>query len=235
MQASKSAFSALLDIFISPRSVFTATREHRLWFWLPLAVSIVATMTFWSWYYLTVNFDWLVSYILSQSSQQMTPEQIEQASAFMSPAFMLGSTLIGALVFTFVLYALLALYLLIVSKVSGDDKNGYGLWFGTTAWALFPGILMFIGMALSYGLADTNQVAQADLSVTNLNALIFHLPISHAWAGFLAALDITMFWSIALLGLAISQYSERSYGKSVTIAAAPAVIIFGLWALFIIL
>lgn len=235
MDTSKSAFSALLDIFIAPRAVFAATREHRLWFWLPLVVLLIATMLFFGWYYLTVDFEWMVSAMLSQSSQQMTPEQMEQAAAFMKPGFMLGSTLIGIVVMTFFVYAILALYLLIVSKVSGDDKNGYGLWFGTTTWAFFPGILSIIGSAIIYALADTSQVAPFDLSITNLNALLFHLPMNHPWASWLMRFDLTIFWSIALLGLAISQYSERSYGKSLTIAAVPAIAYFGIWALFIII
>lgn len=234
MPSSKSAVAALLDILLSPSAVFRAAREHRKWFWLPLIVQIVATCGFWVWYYLSVDFDWLVDSIVAQSGKQLSAEQMQQMSAYMSPVTMLGGALFGAIVGLLAAYALYALYLLIVSKVTGDDENGYGLWFGTTAWAAFPSTLAVIGTAISYALIDSKQVGPKDLSISNLNVLV-GLPKSNPWAAWLGALDLTTLWMIALMGLGISLYSGRGYGKSLAIAAAPAIVIFGIWALTIAL
>lgn len=234
-ERSTGVFSALLDIFVAPGKALRGARAHVHWLWVPLGTVLAVMAAFWSYYYLTVDFAWLAEQLISQQSAQMTAEQREQAIAFMNPGFLIASTLIGGLVFIFVIHALIALYLFIIAKVTGDEENGYGRWFAASVWSGFPGVLSMLAMALNYALADGNQISQQELSVTNLNALLFHFPMQHPWAGFAAALDLTAFWQIGLLALAVSLFTGRDYGKSLGIAAAPFLLIFGLWATLIIL
>lgn len=234
METSRNVFAALLDILLAPGKALRAAREHAHWFWVPLASVFLLNAAFWSWYYLSVDITWLADFTFSQAGVEMPAEQREQAASFMKPGILLASTLIGLLVMLFLTHALVALYLLIVSKVSGDEENGFGRWFGTSVWSAFPGVLSVLAMALNYGLAESNQIAQHQLAVTNLAALLQLAP-THPWGGLAGAIDLTVPWSIALLGLGISLYTKRGYGKSLALAAAPFAVIYGIWALFILL
>lgn len=234
-ERSTSVFTALLDIFVAPGKALRGARAHIHWLWVPLGTLLAVMAVFWSFYYLTVDFAWLAEQLIAPQAAQMSAEQREQTLAFMNPGFLIASTLITALVFVFLINALIALYLFIIAKVTGDEENGYGRWFAASVWSGFPGVLSILGMALNYALAQGNQMTQQELSVTNLNALLFHFPMQHPWAGFTAALDLTAFWQIALLALSVSIFTGRGYGKSLWIAAAPYLLVFGTWAVIIIL
>src|SRR5690606_6838734 len=160
MHASTSAFSALLDIFVAPRQALAAAREHTLWFWLPLVISIALTLAFWAHYYFSVDFDWLITQMLTQSGKEMPADQMEQVRAFMTPVSMLISTAVFALAWPFVLGGITALYLLIVAKIGGDEQNGYGRWFGLSIWAFFPAVVSVIAAWGNWLLASSKQLTQ---------------------------------------------------------------------------
>jgi len=235
MHVSTSAFSALLDIFVAPRQALAAAREHTLWFWLPLVISIALTLAFWAHYYFSVDFDWLITQMLTQSGKEMPADQMEQVRAFMTPVSMLISTAVFALAWPFVLGGITALYLLIVAKIGGDEQNGYGRWFGLSIWAFFPAVVSVIAAWGNWLLASSKQLTQQNVMITNLNTLLFHKPLSNPWAGWLGAIDLTLFWCIALLGIGVALFSNRSLGKGLTIAIAPFVVVYGIWAIFILI
>lgn len=235
MQTSTSAFSALLDIFVAPRQALAAAREHTLWFWLPLVIGIVLALAFWAHYYFSVDFDWLVTQMLTQSGQEMPADQMEQARAFMTPASMMIGTAVFAVAMPFIIYGINALYLFIVAKISGDEQNGYGRWFSLSVWTFFPSVLSIVAAWLNWLLASGKQMTQQNVMLTNLNSLLFHKPLSDPWAGWLGAIDLTLFWSLALLGIGVALFGNRSFGKGLTIAAAPFVVLYGVWALFILI
>ncbi|HEX7048186.1 MAG TPA: YIP1 family protein [Gammaproteobacteria bacterium] len=235
MSASPTAVRGLVDIFVAPRDALQAAYDHPRRLWLPLGIVLLAMVGFWLWYYQTVDFDWLVDHFLSMSGQEMTPEQMEAARGFMSPMAMTIQTLVAVVLFTFVIYAILALYFHIVAKVSGFKDMEYGRWFSLVAWASFPAVLIVAGMVLNYGLSDSGQIPPEMLAVTNLANLLGFDASEPGWQRALASFDIIMLWEIFLMGLGVSMYMKKSLATGIVIAAIPTVLFYGISLLIAVL
>lgn len=232
MDASSSVWKALLDIFVSPSQALRGARQHTQWFWAPLILWVGAGVGLLWFYYLNVDMDWLRQHMLSMSGQQLTQEQMEQIGKRMTLTPMLIGGTVGAIVVPVVWNLLYALYLHIVDKSSVNAVGNYGKWFAMLIWSSFPQILASIAAFVALASASA-PVGPEQLSVTSLNALLFHLPFTNSWARLLGGLDITFFWTLALAGLGISIWTQRPYAKSLAIAAVPYIVIYGLWALVI--
>lgn len=226
MNASPTAARGLIDIFVAPRDALAAAYDHPRRLWLPLSIVLLSMLCFWAWYYQAVDFDWLVDHFLAASGQDMTPEQIEAARGFMSPLSMTIQTIIGVLVVSLLMYALVALYLHIVAKVGGQKEMEYGRWFSLVAWTGMPTVLVVIGMALNFALSDSGQVAPEKLAVTNLANLLALDMGKPGWERALGSFDIVMLWQIFLLGLGVSMYTRKSLATGILIAAVPTVLFY---------
>lgn len=235
MSASPTAVRGLIDIFVAPRDALQAAYDHPRRLWLPLIIVVAAMIGFWLWYYQTVDFDWLVDHFLSMSGREMTPEQLEAARGFMSPMAMTIQSVVMVVVFTLVMYAIIALYLHIVAKVGGYKEMEYGRWFSLVAWASFPMVLVVAGMALNYGLSDSGQVSPEMLAVTNLANLLGLDMREPGWQRTLGSFDIIMLWEIFLVGLGVSMYLKKSLAAGIVIAAVPTVLFYGISLLFAVL
>lgn len=230
MEPSKSAMQALIDIFVSPNAAYMAIEKNKKWFWWPLLLIIVSAVGLWAWYYNFVDIDWFQEHTLAASGKEMTPEQMEQAKKFMQRGTMMGTTIAFVTIFVVLIYLIEALYFHVVAKVSGDQEHGFGDWFNFCAWGGMPGLISVIAGAVVLLTAGTNQIGQEQLQPLALNNLIFNLPLSHPWANFLSSINLPLIWTIVLMGIGLALWSKRSLGKSITIAAAPYVVIFGIWA-----
>jgi hypothetical protein len=209
--------------------------DHPRRLWLPLIIVIAAMSGFWVWYYQTVDFNWLVDHFLSMSGREMTPEQMEAARGFMSPMSMTIQSVIGVVVFTFAMSAIIALYFHIVAKVSGFREMEYGRWFSLVAWAGFPTILVIAGMALNFALSDSGQVPPERLAVTNLANLLGLDMSEPGWQRTLGSFDLVMLWQIFLMGLGVSMYMKKRLATGIVIAAIPTVLFYGVSLLVAVL
>lgn len=232
MDASTSVGKALLDIFVAPTQALRGARQHTQWFWLPLLLWLGSTIALIWFYYLNVDMNWLTQHLLSMSGKQLTQEQMEQIGKHMTRTPMLIGGTVGAIVVPVVWNLLGALYLHIVDKSSVNAVGNYGKWFALLIWSSFPQILASIAAIINFATA-AGPIGPEQLSVTNLNSLLFHLPLTHSWAKLLGGLDITFFWTLGLAGLGVSLWTNRPYAKSLGIAAVPYIVIYGLWALVI--
>jgi len=226
MSASPTAVRGLIDVFVAPRDALQAAYDHPRRLWLPLLIVLVAMIGFWLWYYQTVDFDWLVDHFLS--GREMSPEEMDAARGFMSPMGLTIQSIIMVVIFTFVMYAILALYFHIVAKVSGYKEMEYGRWFSLVAWASFPSVLIVAGMALNYGLSDSGQVPPETLSVTNLANLLGLDMSEPGWQKALGSFDLVMLWEIFLMGLGVSMYLKKPLATGIVIAAIPTVLFYGI-------
>lgn len=228
MSASPTAVRGLIDIFVAPRDALQAAYDHPRRLWLPLGIVLLAMVGFWTWYYQTVDFAWLVDHFLTQSGRDMTPEQMEAARGFMSPLSMTIQSLVAVVVITLLMLAIVALYLHIVAKVSGNRELEYGRWFSLAAWTSFPTILIVAGMALNYGLSGSGHIPPETLAVTNLANLLGLDMGEPGWQRALGSFDIIMLWEIFLLGLGVSMYLKKSLAAGIVIAAVPTVLFYGI-------
>jgi len=228
--SASSAVPALLNILIEPRKTLSGLLENKKLFWLPILVSLAAGELFWVWYFFSVDFAWLKDFMLDTTNPNATAQQRAAMAPFVSWNTQFWVTVIGVFVVMAVTYTVQAAYLLMVSRVQDDDNSSFLDWFNLTAWAYFPRILATVLAALTFATAANGQIAPTELNPASLNAIFFHFPANHVWAGLANSVDLTLFWSVFLLGLGFSLRKQMPLSRGLLVAAVPYVLIYGIWA-----
>lgn len=160
-------------------------------------------------------------------------DQEQTMRGVMTPSYMTWSTVIGAVVVAVIINAFFAMYFNIVAKIGGKEGLSYGDWFAFTWWASMPIVVSAMLSCLVIMFSQNGFISLDDLSILNLNSLIFSLEASNPWSGLLAGLDLFTFWSIALFVIGLRSWLACSRQKALFVAAAPIVAIFSTWALYI--
>ena len=222
---------ALLNILIEPRSTLASLVRQRKTFWIPIFVSLLTAEVFWVWYYNSVDFAWLKDFLLDMSNPTANGEQRAAIAKLITWKVQFWSTLIGVVVVLLATNLLQAGYLLIVSKVQDDDDTSFLDWFNLSAWASVPRVLTTLMAAVLFASSGNRQIAPTELNPVSLNALVLHFPPTHHWAGLATSLDLTLLWSIGLVGVGFAARKHASLPRGMLVASAPYVLIYGIWAL----
>lgn len=226
--------NAMIDIIAAPSSAFDAIRQHPRWLWWPLLVLLGLTIGAFVFYYSWVDFDWFVNETVRQAiSGGMPADQADVVRNFMSPTRQMLFTVIGAIVFALLVYAVQAAYLNIVNKVVGDPSLGYGQWFSFSVWTAFVGIVNAVAVFAVILLADSNQLGAEELTPLSINALLVHAQPGEPWFTWGNSLSLVTFWTLGLMTLGFSRWTGSSMTKSALVAITPWALVFGIWALLI--
>ena len=223
------SLQALFDIgnvVLDPTPTF-ARLKVRSNAWLPFLALILLSVAIMYWWVTTVDFGWLRDHVLSTQGAAK-PEQRAALERFLTPASMLWSSGIGALVGTLAALAVSALYYLVASKVM-RVAIGYGKWFGFSVWTSVPRLLTLPLSALQI-IRSHGRLAPEDLNIVSLNYLLFHLPLSHPWAVLAGSLDLSTLWSVFLAVIGLEAWTRRSTAACLTVALLPYVVVYALWA-----
>ena len=87
-----------------------------------------------------------------------------------------------------------------------------------------PTVCIGMGAILNVLLSESSELPPEMLSLTNVNALIFHASKGEPLFNFYSALDLINFWSIALVAMALIK-NGQSRIAAVIISLVPQVII----------
>lgn len=226
-----SALTTLVEMFLDPMRAFARTlSDGRAW--VPLLLVLGGTAAIYALYFGTVDFDWFVGHLLDQHPD-FSDDQRETTRQLLSPGSLATSTLAVTLLLTPALFALFALYFLLVSQVLGHRVR-YGKWFAFCVWCAVPRLavypLMLFQIATSHG-----QVAIEDLSMVSFSFLLLRDAAHSAWAGWAGAIDLTVLWSAFLGVVGFRVWTAESWRTSVAVGLLPYLAIYGLWALRIAL
>ena len=93
MQASKSAFAALIDIFVDPKKAIYGQDQNLKWLWWPIVLVLLSAIATWVWYYQIVDIDFLIQDFIAQQGE-VTPEQRDAMESSMSPGLMMTMTVV---------------------------------------------------------------------------------------------------------------------------------------------
>jgi hypothetical protein len=223
------AIQALPDlgrVIYEPSPTFSRLRDKTNG-WVPLLVLILLSCIVSYWWIATEDFAWLRDHMVA-GRPDLKPEAREAMAKFMTPNGMLLSSLGGTILGLPVIYACIAAYYLLASRMM-DSQIGYGKWFGFVAWVSVPRLLTIPLTALQIATSH-GQLAPEDMNMVSLNYLVFHLPMSAPWGTFMNSLDLTSIWTFALAAIGLKAWTGRSTGTCVFVAALPYVVIYGLWA-----
>ena len=226
--------NALVDIIAAPSKALDEVRDRVSWLWVPLIIVLVLSVASQVIYLSWVDFDWLVDQSVAAALQGGSDPDTEAAiRQFMQPGFMIATSVISILVIVPVILVLQATYLHLFNKVTGNPDLRFGQWFALSSWSMFPSIFLPIATFVVLALAPDRQLGQEDISPLSLQSLIINAEPGSSWATWGTSITLISFWTIALLALGIMRWANASALKAAIIAAAPFVLIFGIWALVI--
>lgn len=223
--------NSLLDIFIAPTQAFATLRGSGGNLLLLVIQMLITALAFYL-FYQGMSPEWLVEQQLLHAGE-LTPAELEQTRAIMAQAAPY-TALLGAIsgpIMLIVMNAILAGYLHLVTKMSGDFH--YKDWFGFVIWSQMPMVLNTLGLMLIVLLADTPNLPIATANYASVNQLLLQLPIAAPYYTLTEALSLFLFWHIALVAVGLKQWCRFGTAKATLLAVLPSVLIFGIWALLV--
>lgn len=224
---STSLMSGLIDIYVDPKKALSAADERSGWTMLPLALVLMVPAVMVAYYFQTVDFNWFIDQMAAASPEEFP----EEAREFLSPTVMMTTGVIGATISGLVGVVLNGLYLHFLAKITTTDSRKYSAWFRLAVWAAMPAaIIGVLAALLNYMLAGTNQVGLDDLAFYSVNSLFTHIPMGQPGASVMNALTPFTLWTVALTGTGLHLWTGRTMGKSLILAAIPAIIVYSVWS-----
>lgn len=224
--ADLSSSSILINIITAPARAFSAIKE-RPTVWLPLAILIVAYAAVSVAYTFSVDLAWLIDQQLQQA-QNLTDAQRQTAvqSAMRLPAPVFAAIgAVGACIAIPLVFAIVALYYLVVSFATGDGVK-YQQWYALIAWCALPVVFGLLAALVHVLSGDARFMRQEELNPFAFgNLLGFDLATATRMQRFLLSLDVTAIWGLVLSILGYQAFTKRSLAWSAAVVLAPLALI----------
>ena len=148
-----------------------------------------------------------------------------------NPVIAVGITVLNAIVFFSVLALSHAFYFMIVGRFMKTNLS-FSYWFALSVWGRMPWVIASIVTLV----ATLVMNPQIDMSAYNLLALSAWMELpneSHIMLGsFVKTLDLMVIWSIVILTIGFSSWTERSMSVSLAVVAVPYFVVYALLMLY---
>lgn len=228
-----SAITTAVNILTAPGEAFKALDANPTKL-VPLLTVMLSTVLVMFWYFSIVDFDWYIDDTLSIYSDRPAEqlEQLREGMEAMSQTTFKMFGILGSSVGILVIYILQAGYLSMASALNGD-RYRFSHWFSLVCWTSIPSLLGVLGMIVTILMSPNGQISALDLNPLALS----NLGMSSSSASvqtMLGSLNLAMIWGAALIVLAYRQWLQSSWIKALSIVLAPYLLIFGIWAYFLV-
>lgn len=219
------------SLVASPRRFFGQLAEHPR-FALPMIASVLLTVGLLVWFYAVVDVAWLIEQTLNANPRTatMTDAQRAQAARVMTPGLLMWGSLIGGVVFTFVIRLLEAAWYRFAGRATGLARS-FRQWFAFAWWTSLPHVMTVIPAAVTLAFGTTGQIDAGALQPLSLNELVFHLPMGAPAHDLLANISLIHLVTLGLSIFGVRCWSARSWLYSSLLTLVPAVLLYGGWAL----
>jgi len=228
--ANYTVFNAMTDIVTSPGRALDEVRNHTAWLWWPLLTSILVACAAFVYYYSWVDFEWLVDQTIAAVPVEDRADSEDAIRGFMSPTSSIVTTVLAIAVMTFLIYGIQAGYLHLAAKLASSAEISFGQWFSFSAWTAFVGVIGSLAIFVVILMADSNQIAQDQLSPFSMNTLFIHARMGDPWFNWGNSLGLVNFWMLGLMSIGFARWTGEAIVKSTVIAVLPWAAIFGIWA-----
>lgn len=226
--------TGLLDAFVAPASLFRALPDRR-WGWAAFALVALALAVSMFVFFQPMSPEWIVEQQLLQMGDRISEQDIERARPQMlsmaphTAAF----TAIGGVLMTGLLVLLVgSLYMLLARVATGGPRRGWSAWIRFAAWIQLPQLAYALGLILIVLLASTPDLPMGQMGYASLNNLVLDLPPGHRWYNFALNVNLFTLWSLVLAAIGIRTWTGAGWGRSLLVAAAPWLLVYGIWAAF---
>lgn len=214
-------------MFASPARMFAALKERPL-FALPMWLMLLGTVLTTGWYYGIVDIGWLQDQQLQAAN---VPAAQREAMANVPRAVYLVSSIVAAPIAVVVIMTIGALYFMLAGAIT-NVRYPFKHWFAFNWWAASPGIIAFIPSLLILATTSTTEISPSALQPLSLNELFVHAEPGAKGYNFLATFGLVQLVTAALTVIGVKVWSGRSTLFSLVFGLLPAVLIYGIWALF---
>jgi len=227
-----SLLSTFINIFTAPSEAFTQIRQRPSKL-VPLAAVMLSMGLVLAWYFQMLDFDWYIDEVLAQTGAEGDElEQARNAMQSLSRNSFMTLGLLGSCAAIVAVNLLQAMYLSLASAL-GNDRLGFGYWFSLSCWCGMPALLSVLAIAVNITLSSNGQLSPFDMDPLALPNL--GVPVTNpSMLSLLNSINLPMVWGLVLLMLGYRQWTERSLGFAVAIVGLPYVLVYGVWAYFIL-
>lgn len=233
MQQVNNPLQAMQDIFVKPNRVFSTIAQTHNWSWLPfILISVLSALPVY-YYFGFVDFDWYRELVIQTSTGDLSPAELDMMRQAMQHSQISVISIISVIFSSVISNAVLALYLNFATKSDEECVQGYTDWYGFTWWASMPTVVISIVTIAIILLASDNQLSPVALGPTSL-AYIFSVEMDSAWFTLTQAIRLESFWMMYLIAVGLSQWTQLPTNKTYVIATAPFVLIWGIWAVILL-
>ncbi|HEU0152393.1 MAG TPA: YIP1 family protein [Arenimonas sp.] len=221
--------SHLINIFVEPAKVFAELKEKPS-FLLPILVIAVVGGLAAMLYFFNVDPEWFTNHQLQAAGSEMSAAELEQAKQFMpgarTMAYITGPS---AVIVTFIVFALYALYYMLAGKISGNATSfKHGLALG--AWSSMPMVLGSV-LAIVGVYTSSPQSTLESMQMLNIDPLFVQLETGHPWATLARSFSLLNFWVWFLAALGWKTWYRTGWGQALFVVLLPSVVIYGAMAL----
>jgi Yip1 domain len=225
-------------VLIAPGEACDHIAQRRRSAVVPMLLLIALFALLWGYYYLHVDFPWLIKAMIegaiSRPSSGSTRQGMEQMFKGITPALMFAVTMVSGGLSILIIVTLRAFYMAVVARIVCASPPPFFNWLALSMWASVPTALSIL-MSLIYVLTnDASNMMPSDISLASANSLIFQLPDSSPWAAMSNSFDVLLLWSFFVMGIGFSRWTGVSIGFGQAVVLSPFVLLYGLWALAIV-
>lgn len=230
-----SPLQAVKAIILKPNPVFAKLKGTGNWSWIPfIIVAFCSALPSWL-YFNSVDMNWYTDLMVQTELADVSPAEQANMKQMMMLQDDLGSyTAIVTIIGLVLMYGIFALYLHKITQIDEDNVLSYGDWYGFMWWISIPFAVFSLITAGIIVLHGGPEIPPEILSPFSLASLL-GLSISSDWFGWAQGIGPDMVWSIYLMTVGVSQWTKLNSRQCLIIASAPFAIIWGLWAVSIVL
>ncbi|UAA37856.1 YIP1 family protein [Paraneptunicella aestuarii] len=218
-------FQACKQIILKPNSVFATLREKQNWSWIPFFLIVAANMLPGLLYFQTIDFDWYMELLTSSQYGQVSPAEQETFKNSMSREQMRYLTMLGSTAGLAIANAIFAVYINLFTKSDEENTRNFSDWYGFGWWVSLPSVIAGFIATVIILLFGSEQMLPTIINPTSL-AFLFNMPLDSPLLMFGQVVRLENFWTMYLIAVGLSQWTNLPSRKTYLIAVVPYFIIW---------
>lgn len=218
------------EVILDPLKGWERVELRSDWPW-PLLALASATVMAWTTYYANVDLAWLQDHLLAGHSE-LQGRELEFMRNLLGRTLLTVMSVASSLLVGGAFILLTAAWLKVVARTRRSDP--YVTWVGRAAWLTVPETVMLLMMALRCAIADTSNLPP-ELSNPLSIAQLTGLGVGSRWLSLAGSVGVQSLWTIALCAAGLRHWLGMGWVRALSIALAPALLLYGAWAVGIVL
>jgi len=233
-QPSSSIITILGNIFTAPSQAMVQVQERYSIAFPMLLMALLTGLAMYT-YYVMVDYEWLVDYLVQSTAGDLSKAEQDQTRAGLSmmPQAVMGAvSAVSIVIFIPILYIIQAVYFVIISNINNDGYD-FKQWLSFVSWTSIPSILVAIAMFVVIFTSGNGQIVPESINPLSLNELFFGMDPSKGEGKLLASIHLAQFWSLAIMVMGYQMWTKKSTASSAAIVVTPFILFYFIWYLLI--